>query len=52
MAELTGIEHSKLSELRTGDRNSSTYDDGCIIMAIYRKEAPKRPCCLRQNNQE
>ena len=52
MAELTGIERSKLSEWRKGERNSPTYDDGCLIMAIYRKEARKRPCCLSHNKQE
>ena len=47
MAELTGIERSKLSKFRTGDRKNPTYDDGCVIIAIYRKQARKRPCCLR-----
>ncbi len=42
MAELTGVERSKLSKFRTGDRTNPTYDDGCAIMAIYQKEAKKQ----------
>jgi len=42
MAELTGIERSRLSKLRTGDRKQPTYDDGVEIVRIYRKEAKKR----------
>ena len=38
MAELTGIERSKLSKLRTGDRKQPSYDDGVAIMAEYKKE--------------
>ena len=35
MAELTGIERSKLSKLRTGDRKQPSYDDGVAIMKVY-----------------
>ena len=35
MAELTGIERSKLSKLRTGDRKQPSYDDGVAIMEVY-----------------
>jgi len=42
MAELTGIERSRLSKLRTGDRKQPTYDDGCAIMKIYKREAQKK----------
>ncbi len=42
VAELTGIERSKLSKFRTGDRKNPTYDDGCAIMAIYDKEKKSR----------
>lgn len=41
MAELTGIERSKLSKLRTGDRRQPNYDDGVAIMEAYKKEARK-----------
>ena len=41
MAELTGIERSRLSKLRTGDRKQPTYDDGVAIMKIYQREARK-----------
>lgn len=41
MAELTGIERSRLSKLRTGDRKQPTYDDGVAIMKIYKREARK-----------
>jgi transcriptional regulator with XRE-family HTH domain len=43
MSKLTGIERSKLSKFRTGDRKSPTYDDGCKIMEIYEREVKKRP---------
>lgn len=35
MAELTGIERTKLSRLRTGKIKQPTYDDGVAIMNIY-----------------
>ncbi len=38
MAKITGIERSKLSKFRTGDRKQPTYDDGIAIMAVYKKE--------------
>lgn len=52
MAELTGIERSKLTKFRTGDRKNPTYDDGCVIMAIYRQAARMRPCCLSHNKRK
>lgn len=41
MAELTGLERSKLSKFRTGDRKHPTYDDGCAIMKVYNREKKK-----------
>lgn len=41
MSRLTGIERSKLSKLRTGDRKQPSYDDGVEIMRVYKKEAKK-----------
>jgi len=41
MSDLTGIERSKLSKFRTGDRKQPTYDDGVEIMKIYSKEAKR-----------
>lgn len=38
LASLTGIERSKLSKLRTGDRKQPTYDDGVAIMSVYKKK--------------
>ena len=35
MAELTGIDRSMLSKLRSGDRKQPNYDDGVAIMEIY-----------------
>lgn len=37
MAELTGIERTKLSRLRTGKIKQPTYDDGVEIIKILRK---------------
>jgi hypothetical protein len=42
LAERTGIERSKLSKLRTGDRKQPNYDDGVAIMSIYNAERKKR----------
>ena len=42
MSRRTGIERSKLSKLRTGDRKQPNYDDGAEIMRIYKKEAKAR----------
>ena len=36
LAELTGIERSKLSKLRTGAKKQAFYDDGMAIMEVYR----------------
>lgn len=38
MSRLTGIERSKLSKLRTGDRKQPNYDDGKEIVRIYQKK--------------
>ena len=43
LAELTGIERSKLSKFRTGDRKQPSYDDGVEIMKIYGRERRKKP---------
>ena len=42
MSELTGIERSKLSKLRTGDRKQPNYDDGVAIMSAYNKEKQRK----------
>tara|TARA_R100001143_G_C3359251_1_gene134492 strand:- start:442 stop:648 length:207 start_codon:yes stop_codon:yes gene_type:complete len=42
MAELTGIERSKLSKFRTGDRKNPTYDDGCAIMKVFKSQMKQR----------
>ncbi len=42
LRDLTGIERSKLSKLRTGDRKQPNYDDGAAIMAVYKKEARRK----------
>ena len=42
MAELTGIERSKLSKLRTGDRKQPNYDDGVEIIKVYKREARRK----------
>jgi len=42
MAELTGLDRSKLTKLRTGQRKQANYDDGCTIMEIYNKEKRKK----------
>lgn len=38
MAELTGIDRSMLSRLRTGKRKQPNYDDGVKIMSVFKKE--------------
>lgn len=43
LAERTGIERSKLSKLRTGDRKQPNYDDGVLIMDVYRAEKRRHP---------
>lgn len=42
MSELTDIERSKLSKLRTGDRKQPSYDDGIAIVAVYNKEKRRK----------
>ena len=42
MAELTGIERSMLSKLRSGARKQPNYDDGSAIMAIYNAKVQRR----------
>lgn len=39
LSDLTGIERSKLTKLRTGDRRQPNYDDGVEIMKVYKREA-------------
>ena len=41
MAELTGIERTKLSRLRTGKIKQPTYDDGIEMMKIYKNKLAK-----------
>ena len=36
--ELTGINRSNLTKLRTGKRAQPNYDDGVAIMSVYNKE--------------
>lgn len=43
MAELTGLDRSKLTKLRSGARKQANYDDGCLIMEVYKKEKRKKP---------
>ncbi len=38
MSELTEIERSMLTRLRTGKRKQPNYDDGVAIMNVYLKE--------------
>ena len=38
MAELTGIDRSMISRLKTGKRKQPDYDDGVEIILIYKKE--------------
>ncbi len=38
MAELTGINRTMLTRLRTGKRKQPNYDDGAAIMEIYLKQ--------------
>lgn len=42
MADLTGIDRSMLSKLRSGDRKQPNYDDGVAIMEIYIAEVSKK----------
>jgi transcriptional regulator with XRE-family HTH domain len=42
MAELTGIDRSMLSKLRSGDRKQPNYDDGTAIMEIYIVEVSQK----------
>ena len=41
LSDLTGINRSMLTKLRTGERKSINYDDGVEIMRIYKKTAKK-----------
>jgi len=38
MSELTEIERSMLTRLRTGKRKQPNYDDGVAIMEVHEKE--------------
>jgi len=37
MEELTGINRSNLTKLRTGKRSQCNYDDGVVIMNVYKE---------------
>ena len=41
LAQLTGIERTKLTKLRTGIKKQAFYDDGVAIMKIYKEEREK-----------
>lgn len=41
LSQATGIERSKLSKLRTGDRKQPNYDDGVAIVHVYKREERK-----------
>ena len=38
MAELTGVNRTTLTKLRSGDRKQPNYDDGVSIVNIYNKQ--------------
>ena len=38
MSDLTGINRTTLSKLRTADRKTINYDDGVEIIEVYKKE--------------
>lgn len=38
MEELTGVNRSNLTKLRTGKRAQPNYDDGIAIINVYNKE--------------
>lgn len=42
MAEITGLDRSKYTKLRTGARSQVNYDDGVMIMEIFNAEKEKR----------
>lgn len=42
LAELTGIERSKLTKLRNGTKQQPYYDDGVAIMCVYKKSTESR----------
>lgn len=42
LAELTGIERTKLSKLRTGKIKQPTYDDGLAIMKVYNSQCSNK----------
>lgn len=37
LAELTGIERSKLTKLRNGTKHQPFYDDGVMILEAYKR---------------
>lgn len=41
IAEMTGIERSKITKLRTGVKKQAFYDDGVKIMKIYLNKESK-----------
>ena len=42
MAELTGLDRSMLSKLRSGVRKQPNYDDGVSIMNVYVAEVTNK----------
>lgn len=47
LAELTGVDRTTLTKLRRGDRKQPNYDDGVLIMDIYKRESKRQK---RSNN--
>ena len=37
----TGVERTKFTKLRTGAKKQPNYDDGCLIVDIWKKEKRK-----------
>ncbi len=41
LAEITGVPRTKFAKLRSGAHAQPTYDDGCAIVDLYKKEKRK-----------
>ena len=41
LAAETEVPRTKFAKLRSGAHVQPTYDDGCAIMKLYKKEKPK-----------
>lgn len=41
LAEKTGVARTKFAKLRSGAHAQPTYDDGCAIVELYKKEGRK-----------